>query len=244
MKKLLIVGDPIGTASMTALRKYRAEDIWVWEDDSRHIYAIKQVCARINVVTDLQPLIDVHMKFDVVIGNPPYNKGLSVKFINKAAELSDYVHFVLPKAIRKPSQLNRIDPYLHIIEDVDCAPGTFTGAGDIPAVVQKFEKRNYKREKIVTYTEHPDFVFVKKSENPDLMIGRSGCGPTGKVWTENFSHYREDHYYIRVNKPEVVDTLKSLTEDFKRVAKTARMMSLSKHEIISLYCEKTNTLPR
>ena len=196
-----------------------------------------------NVISKDEFFDSNDMRFDVVIGNPPYNKGLSVKFINKAAELSDYVHFVLPKAIRKPSQLNRIDPYLHIIEDVDCAPGTFTGAGDIPAVVQKFEKRNYKREKIVTYTEHPDFVFVKKSENPDLMIGRSGCGPTGKVWTENFSHYREDHYYIRVNKPEVVDTLKSLTEDFKRVAKTARMMSLSKHEIISLYCEKTGTKP-
>ena len=183
------------------------------------------------------------MKFTMIIGNPPYNKGMAVKFINKASELSDSIHFVLPKAIRKPSQLNRIDPYLHIIEDIDCAPGTFIGAGDIPAVVQKFEKRNYKREKIVTYTEHPDFVFVRKDEEPDLMIGRSGCGPTGKVFTENFSHYREDHYYIKVNKPEAIDTFRSLTEDFRKVAQTARMMSLSKHEVISLYCEKTNTLP-
>ncbi len=69
---LLIIGDPIGTASMTALRKYRAEDITVWENDPRHVYAIKQVCARISVVTDLQELITNGMKFDVIIGNPPY----------------------------------------------------------------------------------------------------------------------------------------------------------------------------
>ena len=179
----------------------------------------------------------------MVIGNPPYNKGMAIKFINKAAEMSDSIHFVLPKAIRKPSQFNRIDQYLHVVKDYDCAPGTFIGAGDIPAVVQKFEKRNYKRGKIATYTEHPDFVFVKKSENPDLMIGRTGNGPTGKVLTENFSHYREDHYYIKVNKPEAMDTLKSLSEDFRKVAQTARMMSLSKHEVISLYSEKTGTQP-
>ena len=30
----LIIGDPAGTHSLTALRKYEPEDIWVWENDS------------------------------------------------------------------------------------------------------------------------------------------------------------------------------------------------------------------
>ena len=71
-KKLLIIGDPTGVHSLTALRKYSPEDITVWENDPCHFYTIKQICGKINVVTDLQELVDKGMKFDVVIGNPPY----------------------------------------------------------------------------------------------------------------------------------------------------------------------------
>ena len=72
MPKLLIIGDPKGTHSMTALRTYAPEDIWIWENDSRHIYTINQIDARINVITVIEELIEKGMKFDVIIGNPPY----------------------------------------------------------------------------------------------------------------------------------------------------------------------------
>ena len=65
MTKLLIVGDPRGVHSKIALRKYEPEDIWVWENDSSHIYTINQISGKINVTTDLQELIDKGMKFDV-----------------------------------------------------------------------------------------------------------------------------------------------------------------------------------
>jgi len=110
VSKLLIIGDPKGTHSMTALTKYAPKDIWVWENDSRHIYTIKQICDRINVVTDLQPLIDVHMKFDVVIGNPPYqdsdnaakNNKLWHKFVLKSLTLckpGGHIKLVTPSSI-------------------------------------------------------------------------------------------------------------------------------------------------
>ena len=38
------------------------------------------------------------MKFDVVLANPPYKKGLHLKFLNKALTLSDRVIFVHPSA--------------------------------------------------------------------------------------------------------------------------------------------------
>ena len=86
MKKLLIIGDPKGTHSITALNTYSPENIWVWENDSRHIYTINQIHDRINVITDLDEVKD--MKFDVVIGNPPYQDSSNV---DKATNL--WTHF-------------------------------------------------------------------------------------------------------------------------------------------------------
>jgi len=108
-KKLLIIGDPTGVHSLTALRKYSPEDITVWENDPCHFYTIKQICGKINVVTDLQELVDKGMKFDVVIGNPPYsnrsnlggvNGGgcattLDTLFFLKGMEIADHISMII-----------------------------------------------------------------------------------------------------------------------------------------------------
>ena len=95
MINLLIIGDPKGTHSLAALRKYHAEDITVWENDPCHIYTIKQISGRINVTTDLNEL-DGTMRFDAVIGNPPYLSQLLLEFLLVALKLSDKVSFVHP----------------------------------------------------------------------------------------------------------------------------------------------------
>ena len=75
MKKLLIVGDPRGNHTLAALKKYPAESITVWEHPDNH-YTIHQLCDNINVTDDLDKLNG--MRFDVVIGNPPYTDTSSV----------------------------------------------------------------------------------------------------------------------------------------------------------------------
>jgi hypothetical protein len=104
---ILIIGDPTGVHSKIALRKYKAENITVWENDSRHIYTIKQICDRINVTTDLDSLNKMH--FDVVIGNPPYSdrsqtncaavggsgKSLDDKFTLKSMTLANRVKLII-----------------------------------------------------------------------------------------------------------------------------------------------------
>ena len=76
--KLLNIGDPTGTASKLALKKYEPEDITIWENDPRHIYTIKQICDKITIITDIQHYIDDRMQFDCTLGNPPYQDSSNV----------------------------------------------------------------------------------------------------------------------------------------------------------------------
>jgi hypothetical protein len=94
MKKLLIIGDPKGTHSITALNTYSPENIWVWENDSRHIYTINQIHDRINVITDLDEVKD--MRFNVTVANPPYLSQMHLQFLLKCLEVSDSLSFVHP----------------------------------------------------------------------------------------------------------------------------------------------------
>jgi hypothetical protein len=75
--KLLIIGDPAGLHSFAAIKKgYLPENIVVWENDDRHIYAVRQINNRITVIKELDHLIENYMKhFDVIIGNPPFQDG-------------------------------------------------------------------------------------------------------------------------------------------------------------------------
>ena len=92
---LLIVGDPRGNHSLAAFRKYPAESITVWEHPD-NFYTIKQIDSKINVTTDLQELVDKGMKFDVVIGNPPYLKNIHLEFLKTALLISDNVSLIHP----------------------------------------------------------------------------------------------------------------------------------------------------
>ncbi len=129
MPKLLIVGDPTGSTSLDAInnRGWSPEDITVWENDSRHVYAIRCISGIIDIILDdntLTKLNQCAMKFDVIIGNPPYNvdnnPSYYVKFITKAKELlkkGGHINLIVPnrfldpgsKAGRELTDLNMIE---------------------------------------------------------------------------------------------------------------------------------------
>ena len=58
---------------------------------------------------------------DLVFTNPPFGRAasLAVKILNRAAQDSDRLAFIIPKSFRKISIIDRIDPYLHPVYDSD-----------------------------------------------------------------------------------------------------------------------------
>tara|TARA_R110002012_G_scaffold321698_1_gene550810 strand:- start:2042 stop:3019 length:978 start_codon:yes stop_codon:yes gene_type:complete len=67
--KLLIIGDPSGVMTLDAMeRGINPEDITVWENTRKGL-----VCAKMNKVSVTDDLEKLDMRFDVIIGNPPYS---------------------------------------------------------------------------------------------------------------------------------------------------------------------------
>ena len=241
MKSLLIICDPGGLHSLRAIKKgWDPERIWVWEDDPTHFYAIKQISAKIHLVEDFYTLIKKKMRFTLGIGNPPYGVGgnLAIKFLNKTAELTDDIRFVVPVSLRKPSSLNKINPYLNLVEDQDLDPKTFPGG--ITAVYQRWVKTETPREKIKLLNKHSDFDFLpyERRFEADVFVGEYGCGPSGRVKTQNFTHYAKGHHFLKVHSPEVICNLVKFAPRFREVALGCNGRAhFGKNDLITTYVE-------
>ena len=232
IKTLLIVGDPRGNHTLAALKKYPPESITVWEHPDNH-YTIHQLCGKINVTDDLDKLNG--MRFDVVIGNPPYGSGgnLAIRFLNKSLDLSDTVTMVLPLSVRKVSSLNKIRLDAICVEDIRLPDETFPGG--IKTVRQTWVRTDSPRLKIKTLTTHPDFEFVKKGDSEvNVFVMRSGNA--GKVLTEGYEDYEWSHYFIKAKDQQVIDNLLAIESELIELGKiTNGMGKVSKHEIITTY---------
>ena len=183
------------------------------------------------------------MKFTLAIGNPPYGVGgnLAIKFLNKTSEITDDIRFVLPTSVRKPSSQNKIKSYLHCEVDDDLDSATFPGG--ISAVKQYWKVKNTSRfakgvNEIPMHREHPDFEFLdyKDRFEADVFIGEYGCGPSGIVKTENFTHYAKGHHFLSVRSPDVLENLVRFAPKFREVATvTNGRYHFGKNDLISTY---------
>ena len=165
------------------------------------------------------------MRFTLAIGNPPYGVGgnLAIRFLNKTSEITDDIRFVLPTSVRKPSSQNKIKSYLHCNLDEDLDNTTFPGG--ISAVKQYWEVKNTSRfdvgvGEIPMHTEHPDFEFLSYEERfeADVFVGEYGCGPSGRVKTEDFTQYAKGHHFLSVKSPEVIENLVRFADKFREAA--------------------------
>lgn len=173
------------------------------------------------------------------IGNPPFGKNasLALKFLNKSAEYSDYIAFVLPKTFKKESMQNKINQYFHLDYEEDLLDKSFIHDNeeyDVPCVFQVWKKKEEKRliEKSKTTSDLFDFCEKK---NADFAIRRVGV-LSGKVLLEYDKYKKSSHYYIKI-KSDLIKTEDFISSfnSFQEVAKnTAGNPSLSKGELIKI----------
>jgi len=188
------------------------------------------------------------MKFTMAIGNPPYGVGgnLAIKFLNRTADITDDIRFVLPTSVRKSSSLNKIKGHLHCVVDEDLDPSTFPNG--ISAVKQHWEVRNTSRfqvgvGEIPMIREHSDFTFLPYEQrfDADVFVGEYGSGPSGRVKTENFTHYAKGHHFLKVRSPEVIQNLVEFAPVFREVASSCNgRRHFGKNDLISTYIRCLN----
>lgn len=187
-------------------------------------------------------------KIIVTIGNPPFgnNSSLAIKFVNKAAEYSAYVAFVVPRTFKKESTAHKLSKYLHLIAELELGKNSFNFQGqpyNVPCVFQIWEKRSNPRFKEKTALSCSDFEFTTPA-NAKFAIRRVGR-LAGKVIQDFQKYSPSSHYYIRPLVDSGCCLLIFEATDWSPVKfNTCGNPSVSKRELIALYLEtKTRVCP-
>lgn len=173
----------------------------------------------------------------LVIGNPPFGSvgKEAVKFFNKASEFSSYIAFIVPRTFKRISVQNRLSLDFHLIYEKDIPIGSF-----IPetmrarCVFQIWERRKYKRSKVILPSTHPDFKITKDVYKANIAIkAYGGSGDCGKM-EYRFDNLNPKAYHFIVCGDEVIDIFKNI-QYYPLASDTVRQDSIGQKELIYLY---------
>tara|TARA_B110000459_G_scaffold126402_1_gene138690 strand:- start:1152 stop:1973 length:822 start_codon:yes stop_codon:yes gene_type:complete len=171
-----------------------------------------------------------------IIGNPPFGRqsSLAIKFIKKSCEFCDSISFILPKSFKKESLKNKIPLNFHLIFENDLPDKSFLVDDiehNVPCIFQIWEKRNINR--IVQDKLYPNnFIFVKKTENPDISFRRVGVN-SGKIDKIIQDKSIQSHYFIKfTNEKSTNENIRNLSIITYEFNNTVGPKSISKQELI------------
>jgi predicted RNA methylase len=171
-----------------------------------------------------------------VIGNPPFGRqsSLAIQFIKKSCEFCNSLSFILPKSFKKDSLKKTFPPHFHLIAEIDLPAKSFLVDGaehDVQCVFQIWEKRMCNRP-AVEKLEPMHFVFVEKSENPDVSFRRVGVN-AGKIDVKIDEKSVQSHYFIKfTNGKSIHDNVNVLSTIVYGFNNTVGPKSISKQELI------------
>lgn len=171
-----------------------------------------------------------------IIGNPPFGRqsSLAIKFIKKSSEFCDSISFILPKSFKKDSLKKRFPLNFHLILEIDLPDKSFLVDGvehDVPCVFQIWERKEYDRV-INERLEPNNFVFVNKTEKPDISFRRVGVN-AGMIDKKIDEKSIQSHYFIKFkNNKSINDNIKRLSKIVYEINNTVGPKSISKQELI------------
>ena len=192
---------------------------------------------------DYNEIINGNGKFGNIhiIGNPPFGRqsSFAIKFIKKSCEFCNSISFILPKSFKKDSLKKTFPLKFHLIYETDLPDKSFLVDGvehNVPCIFQIWEKKTTNR--VVNEKLEPlHFVFVEKTENPEISFRRVGVN-AGVIDTKIDAKSIQSHYFIRfTNGKSLTDNITSLstiTYDFNN---TVGPKSISKQELIKEFNE-------
>lgn len=171
-----------------------------------------------------------------VIGNPPFGRQAStaIKFIKKSCEFCKSISFILPRSFKKDSLKKYFPLNYHLVLEVDLPDKSFMVDGiehDVPCIFQIWEKKECNRD-ITAKLAPLNFVFVRKTENPDISFRRVGVN-AGTIDTEIESKNVQTHYFIKfTNNRTVHDNIQQLKRITFDDNNTVGPRSISKQELL------------
>jgi len=171
-----------------------------------------------------------------IIGNPPFGRqsSLAIKFIKKSCYFCDSISFILPKSFKKDSLKKTFPLNFHLIYEIDLPDKSFLVDNiehNVPCIFQIWEKKLNNRninEKLIPL----NFIFVKKTENPDISFRRVSVN-AGTIDININEKNIESHYFIKFTNDksitENINKLSTITYEFNN---TVGPKSISKQELI------------
>jgi hypothetical protein len=114
----------------------------------------------------------------VALGNPPFGKKgkLALEFINKCAEISETIGFILPLTFRRWSIQSKLNKDLKLIYDINLEPNSFLVDNKVYSLNSCFQiwtKRKSKQKDLKIkerpITKHSDFeMYLHNNTKPTL----------------------------------------------------------------------------